>query len=96
MVSSPSFDPDKPPDSFEDDAYDGVFLNRVLSATYTPGSTFKLLTAAAMLEKEPDAKGKAFSCTGTLETDALILRAADGSRVRVTVQSGQLVLEAVQ
>ena len=33
---------------------------------------------------------------GTLETDALILRTADGSRVRITVRSGQLVLEAVQ
>ena len=32
---------------------------------------------------------------GTLETDALILREADGSRVRITVRSGQLAVEPV-
>ena len=32
---------------------------------------------------------------GTLETDALILREADGSRVRITVRSGQLAVDPV-
>ncbi|MBQ9010859.1 MAG: hypothetical protein IJ088_16245 [Clostridia bacterium] len=33
---------------------------------------------------------------GTLETDALILRESDGTRVRITVRSGQLVVEPME
>ncbi|MBO4407298.1 MAG: penicillin-binding protein [Clostridia bacterium] len=69
MVSSPAYDPENPPDSFEGEEYEGVFLNRVLSSSYTPGSTFKLVTAYAMLENMPDAEEITFTCTGSLKTD---------------------------
>ena len=47
-VSSTTYDPQDPPEITEDneDQYKGAYLNRVLSSTYTPGSTFKLVTAA--------------------------------------------------
>ena len=40
MVSNPTFDPDNPPESFEDEKYEGVFLNRFLYAAIVPGSIF--------------------------------------------------------
>ena len=49
MYSSPSYDPDYGFDP-RDDWYEGVYLNRCLSATYPPGSVFKLVTAAAAIE----------------------------------------------
>ena len=46
LVSSPSVDPAYPVEEPED----GSYVNRALTATYTPGSTFKLITSAAALE----------------------------------------------
>ena len=69
MVSSPSFDPADPPKNIDaDPAYEGVYLNRAISAAYTPGSVFKLLTAAAAIENIPDISSRVFNCEGTLET----------------------------
>jgi peptidoglycan glycosyltransferase len=64
MVSAPTYDPANPPASFEGTQYEGVFLNRCLSATYTPGSVFKLVTIAAALENLPDLQGRRFTCNG--------------------------------
>ncbi len=67
MVSTPTFDPADPP-HIEDgeSAYEGVYLNRFLSAAYTPGSVFKIVTAAAALEQMPDVAERSFSCDGRL------------------------------
>ena len=48
-VTSPSYDPDHVPDVANDTtgSYEGVYLNRFFDAAYTPGSIFKLVTAAA-------------------------------------------------
>lgn len=68
-VSSPTYDPENVPDIAGDDtgAYDGVYLNRFIQATYTPGSIFKIVTTAAALETIPDIQEQTFTCTGTLE-----------------------------
>ncbi|MBQ8830160.1 MAG: penicillin-binding protein [Oscillospiraceae bacterium] len=68
MVSSPSFDPDNMPESFEAPQYDGVYINRFLSSVYTPGSVFKLVTIAAAIENIPDLEDRTFICTGSYET----------------------------
>ena len=69
MVSSPAFDPLKPPDNIDNDpAFEGVYLNRAISATFTPGSTYKLLTAAAAIENIDDIFERSFECEGTLKT----------------------------
>ncbi len=67
-VSTPTFDPDKVPDIAGDDtgAYDGVYLNRFIQSTYTPGSIFKLVTTAAALETIPDILDQEFSCSGSV------------------------------
>ena len=64
MVSSPSYDPESPPDSFDTPEYEGVYINRFLSSAYTPGSIYKLITAAAALETLPDALERTWYCDG--------------------------------
>lgn len=65
MVSSPTFDPADPPTIRDgDDRYDGVYLNRLLSSTFTPGSVFKVVTAAAALENLEGVTERTFHCTG--------------------------------
>lgn len=67
MVSSPSYDPLNPPDTEEGGSqYEGIYINRFLSSTYTPGSTFKLITTAAAIENIPDIEERTFVCSGSL------------------------------
>ncbi|QIB69635.1 penicillin-binding protein [Aminipila butyrica] len=65
MVSAPTYDPaDKPTIKDDDHRYEGVYINRLLSATFIPGSTFKLVTAAAALEQIDGIQERTFHCTG--------------------------------
>lgn len=65
MVSTPTYDPkNKPSDIDSNKKYEGVYLNRVLSGLYTPGSTFKVITAASAVENIPDIFQREFNCTG--------------------------------
>lgn len=70
MVSSPTFDPDQEPDLSEDETgYEGVYLNRAISSTYTPGSIFKLVTAAAAIENIDGIFDMTFQCPGSIEVE---------------------------
>lgn len=70
MVSSPTFDPDHEPDLSSDTAgYEGVYLNRAISSTFTPGSIFKLVTAAAAIENIEGLFDMRFDCPGSIEVD---------------------------
>ena len=69
MVSNPSFDPSKPPGGIDSKPeFEGVYLNRAISSSFTPGSTYKLLTAAAAIENIDDIFDREFECKGTLKT----------------------------
>ena len=68
MVSSPSYDPNTGFD-LTDSWYDSVWLNRALSAAYTPGSVFKLVTLAAAVENIDDLYDRTFTCTGSTLVD---------------------------
>lgn len=66
-VSAPTFDPENKPDDIDTDTsgkYDGIYLNRFLSGVFTPGSTFKVVTAICAIENMPDIYKKTFNCTG--------------------------------
>lgn len=63
MVSSPSMDPLNVPETLPD----GVYLNRCLSSTFTPGSVFKLVTLAAAIDNIDDLNSRSFTCTGSIE-----------------------------
>ena len=66
MVSTPTFDPANPPTIEDGDPqYEGVYLNRFLSGTFTPGSVFKTITLTAAIENIPDLFSRSFTCTGS-------------------------------
>ena len=66
MVSTPTFDPANPPQIQEgDERYEGVYVNRFLSSTFTPGSSFKTVTLTAAIENLPDLFQRTFTCTGS-------------------------------
>lgn len=68
-VSTPSYDPANPPEITEENEseYDGVYLDNVVSSTFTPGSVFKIVTAAAAIENIPDLDSRTFFCTSRKE-----------------------------
>lgn len=64
-VSAPSYDPDNKPDVDADsDKYEAVYLNRCVSGVFTPGSTFKVVTALCALENIENVQKMTFTCTG--------------------------------
>ena len=63
MVSTPTFDPADPPS----DPPDGSYINRFTSAAFAPGSTFKLVTAAASIENLSDAYSYTVDCSGSVD-----------------------------
>lgn len=68
-VSTPTFDPDLPPDAAQEEAgsADGFYINRFTQSVYIPGSIFKIATTAAALEAIPDVLEHRFQCEGTME-----------------------------
>lgn len=68
-VSKPAFDPMNVPEDIENnDAYKGVYLDNNLSGSYTPGSIFKIVTAAAAMDKWPDSwQERTYTCTQETE-----------------------------
>jgi cell division protein FtsI/penicillin-binding protein 2 len=69
-VSKPSYDPENvPADLDTNPAYDGVYINRCFRASYAPGSTMKLITAAAALETLDDPYDIAYTCDGSCVID---------------------------
>lgn len=60
MASSPSLDPA----SADADPAEGAYLNRGISASFVPGSVFKLITAAAAIETVPNMYDRTFLCEG--------------------------------
>ena len=63
MVSTPSFDPAY--EAPEDEG--GYYFNNFLQGELTPGSTFKLVTAASVIENIPDRDKFSFDCDGVNE-----------------------------
>ena len=63
MVSSPAVDPTEN----EPEAAEGAYINRLLSARFTPGSIFKLVTAASAIECVKSIWQKSFFCEGEAE-----------------------------
>ena len=68
MVSTPTFDPVYKPSASEletNEKYEGVYINRFLSGVFTPGSTFKTVTAISALENLDNAEKIKFKCDGS-------------------------------
>lgn len=70
-TSSYSYDPYDIPSITEDneEEYKGVYLDNVVSSTYTPGSIFKIVTSACAIENISDIYDQTFECYGSYEID---------------------------
>lgn len=60
----PTLDPKNPPDEYIAAMRNKMWRNKAISDTYEPGSTFKIITAAAALEEHVVDLDSAFYCPG--------------------------------
>ena len=77
MVSTPTYDPYYKPTDIDSDTtgkYEAIYLNRFLSGVFTPGSTFKIVTAISAIENIPDINSRTFTCTGQYKTSTGIVK----------------------
>ena len=74
-VTTPTYDPENVPE-----VQDGMYLNRFTQSSFTPGSIFKIVTTAALLEKAPHLLQETFRCSGTYQmgVDAVTCGRAHG------------------
>ena len=65
-VSTPAFDPENIPEDIEtNDQYKGAYLDRTISSSFTPGSTFKVVTATSAIEHFSDWETRTYTCNGS-------------------------------
>ena len=87
MTSTPSYDPqNKPSDIDDNDAYSGAYINRLLTGLYTPGSTFKIVTAICAIENISDIYDRTFKCTGEYDPGS-------GTPIECNARHGTLTFE---
>ncbi|MCC8073457.1 MAG: penicillin-binding protein [Clostridiales bacterium] len=87
MVSTPSYDVENVPSDIDtNDDYDGVYVNRLLSGLYTPGSTFKIVTTICALENISDIEDRTFVCTGEYDPGS-------GTPIKCNSVHGELTLK---
>lgn len=66
IATSPSYDVyNKPNDLDDEEKYEGVYINRLFGGLYTPGSTFKTVTALGAIENIDDIFNQTFYCSGS-------------------------------
>lgn len=68
MCSKPDYDPNDPPRE-QLDALQSLMRIRLISDSYEPGSTFKILTAAATLDSGVTTPEDGFYCSGKIKVD---------------------------
>lgn len=86
-VSTPAFDPENIPDDIEtNDQYKGAYLDRTISSSFTPGSTFKVVTTACAIEHLSDWDTRTYTCTGST--------IINGEEITCMGQHGEIGLES--
>ena len=75
-VSSGNYDIRNKPTAEEieenkDGQYDGIYMNRLIDGLYTPGSTFKIITAASAVENKKSLSGWEYTCEGETTIDGV-------------------------
>ena len=83
MVSAPSYDPLNVPGDIETSSrWEGAYLNRFLSSTFTPGSVFKTVTLAAAIENIPALAERTWDCQGSVQVggDTIVCSGTHGQQ----------------
>lgn len=75
-VSSGNYDIRNKPDAKEieentDGSYDGIYMNRLIDGLYTPGSVFKIVSAASVIENNENISEWEYTCTGETVIDGV-------------------------
>lgn len=75
-VSSGNYDIRNKPTEAEivenkDGQYDGIYMNRLIDGLYTPGSTFKIVTAASAVENKKNINSWEYTCEGETVIDGV-------------------------
>ena len=75
-VSSGNYDIRNKPSAEEieenkDGQYDGIYMNRLIDGLYTPGSTFKIITAASAIENKRNINEWEYTCEGETVIDGV-------------------------
>lgn len=84
VVSCPTFDvANKPNIDTSEAKWNGVYMNRFFSGSFTPGSTFKVITSACALENISNVLDQTFYCPGYYQTSS-------GSRVKCNGTHGHI------
>lgn len=55
----------------ENGQYDGIYMNRLIDGLYTPGSTFKIVTAASVIENKKSIDEWEYTCEGETTIDGV-------------------------
>lgn len=55
----------------ENGQYDGIYMNRLIDGLYTPGSTFKIVTAASAIENKKNINDWEYTCEGETVIDGV-------------------------
>lgn len=87
MVSLPTYDINEKP-NFKDDSenkFEGIYLNRAISSSYTPGSVFKIFTTIAALDLINDVESKKYLCEK--------IKLVDGEKVVCMQHHGKIDLQ---
>jgi len=83
LVSSPSYDPLNIPSDLESNtAYEGAYINRFFSSTFTPGSILKTVTLAAAIENIDTLSERTWTCEGKFQIgdDVITCQSAHGTQ----------------
>ncbi|MEG2702969.1 MAG: penicillin-binding transpeptidase domain-containing protein, partial [Clostridia bacterium] len=73
MCSKPDYDPNNPPRE-QADALQSLMRIRLISDAYEPGSTFKVVTAAAALDAGVTTPDDSFYCSAKIKVDGDTIR----------------------
>lgn len=91
--SFPTFDPQNITSAVRGDPQK-PFYNRAVQGLYTPGSTFKIVTAASVMENMPNYADLVFQCAGTLQAgQRVITDAGTALSEGKLVQHGEISLK---
>lgn len=80
MVNLPDFDPSNPKEDLTTEEFNEITRNFAVNDSYEPGSTFKIVTFSAALEKGVVSEGDHFNCPGYIMVN--------GTRVNCHKRSG--------